>query len=163
MPFLYTPSTQVPIVCRIAACQLLSTLTTQFSAIDDECDDYSQLLLQRDLHLSLALEWTLQDAILADSSDYGVDLAVSKIFVNYWPSTRRWNHLRCPNARWLTCEIDAREDEPSQIVHIDLLDGALRVDGRPLGGLPHEIRDTPEGQEIFHSVRGCSVSDDQQS
>ena len=58
-------------------------------------DKYSQLLLERDSRLSLAVEDILRDLILADPSDYGVDLAVGKIFASYDPGTHR-----CEPARW---------------------------------------------------------------
>ncbi|KAF8555664.1 hypothetical protein OG21DRAFT_1496140 [Imleria badia] len=103
-----------------------------------------------DRRLCLALEEILRDVIIADVSDYGVDLAVAKIFVRYQPGTQRWEQLQYPNARWLTCETDATVDQPSQTVHINLLDGALRVNGQLLGGLPPKACASPECQQIFH-------------
>ncbi|KAI9458750.1 hypothetical protein HD554DRAFT_1702407 [Boletus coccyginus] len=113
---------------------------------------YSRLLLERDSRLSPALEEILKDVILADVSDYGVDLAVGKIFAWYKPGTHRWEQLRCPNARWLTCESDATMEQSSQTVHINLLDGVLRVKGQPLNGLPHDVR------EIFCDQGFCVIS-----
>ncbi|KAF8551419.1 hypothetical protein OG21DRAFT_1487022 [Imleria badia] len=81
---------------------------------------YLQLLFERDRGLSLALEEILRDVILADVSDYGVDLAVSNTFVLYQP------------------------------VHINLLDGALRVNCQLLGGLPRKAWASRECQQIFH-------------
>jgi hypothetical protein len=91
----------------------------------------------------------LRDVILADPSDYGVDLAVGKAFASYQPDTQRWEQLQYPNAHWLTCKNDATVDQPSQTVHINLLNGDLRVAGQPLGGLPDDVR------EIFGDVRVC--------
>ena len=91
----------------------------------------------------------MRDVILADPSDYGVDLVVGKIFASYQPGTQRWEHLRYPNTRWLTCKTNATVDQPSQTVHVNLLDGDLRVAGQPLGGLPRDVR------EIFPDVRVC--------
>ena len=118
------------------------------SAIDD---GYSQLLLGRDSRLFLALEEVLRDVVLADASDYGVDLAVGKIFASYQPGTQRWRQSQHPNARWLTCKTEATVDQPSQTVHINLLDGALRVNNQLLGGLPRELR------EIFRDVCTCFI------
>ena len=47
------------------------------------------LLCHRDSRLSCALKEILRDEILADVSDYGVDLAVARIFTRYRPGTRR--------------------------------------------------------------------------
>ena len=131
--------------------QFLSVKYSQHSYLDSSAidDGYSQLLLGRDSHLFLAFEEILRDVVLADASDYGVDLAVGKIFASYQPGTRRWKQSQHPNARWPTCKTEASVDQPSQTVHINLLDGALRVNGQPLGGLPRELR------EIFRDVCTC--------
>ena len=97
-------------------------------------DDYSQLLLDRDRRLSLALEEILRDEILADPSDYGVDLAVAKIFVCHKPYPYKWEQLQYPDAPWLVCKTEAITHHPSQSVHINLLNGEYRVNGQPCGG-----------------------------
>ena len=58
---------------------------SHFNRLVNDCerDQYSQLLLQRDFYLSLALEQFLKDAICADASDYAVDLAVSRTFASF--------------------------------------------------------------------------------
>ena len=115
----------------------------------DITDEYSKLLIDRDRRLSPALEEILRDVILADPSDYGVDLAVAKIFTSYQPGTQRWEQLQNPNACWLICKTEATVDQPSQTVHVNLLDGDLRVAGQPLGGLPRDV------VEFFRNVRIC--------
>ena len=93
---------------------------------------YSRPLHDRDYRLSLTIEGILRDAILADPSDYGIDVAAGRIFPCYKPGTQRWQQLQYPNTRWLTC---LTAGQPSQTVHINLLDGKFRVDGQPLGDL----------------------------
>ena len=39
------------------------------------------------------------------------------------------------------------------MIQMNLLDGELRVDGQPVGGLPRAVRDSRECQEIFRGVR----------
>ena len=126
-------------------------LNTHTSTTNSPDIGYSGLLLQRDRRLSPALEVILRDVILADASDYGVDLAVGKVFASYHPGTQRWEQLQYPNARWLTCKTEATVDQPSQTVHMNLLDEALRVNGQLLSGLPIDF------MEIFRDVcTGCS-------
>ena len=137
-----------PTVCLIPECQYPRHFANFNSS--DISDDYLGLLLKRDRRLSPAVEEVLRDVILADPSDYGVDLAVAKIFASYQPGTQRWEQMQYPNARWLTCKADATVGQPSQTVHVNLLDGDLRVAGQPLGGLPRDVR------EIFPDVRICS-------
>ena len=120
---------------------------------------YLQLLFARDHRLSLALEEILRNTILADPSDYGVDLAVARIFTNYRPGTRRWEELQYPNNCWLTCETKAAMNQPFQMVHVNLLNGELRVAGQPLGSLPDKIKNSKEFQQIFRDVRiFCLIS-----
>ena len=99
--------------------------------------------------LSHALEETLRDVILADVSDYGVDLAICKIFVSFQPGTQRWEQLQDPNACWLTCKTEPTVDKASQTVHINLLNGELRVNGQLLAELP------PGVEHIFRNVCTC--------
>lgn len=116
-------------------------------------DGYSQLLLKRDRHLTFALEGTLGTAIFSDPSDYGVDLAIRKVFASHQPGIRRWEQLQSQNTRWLTCKTKVNEDrQASHAVHLNLLDGTLRVDGQLLGGLPHVIRHSPILRRIFRDV-----------
>ena len=110
------------------------------------------MVLQRDFCLSPALEEVVRDVILADPSDYGVDLAVGKIFASYHPGTQKWVPLQYPNACWFTSKTTAVRDQPSQTVHINVVDGSLWVGGQSLGSLPHEIRSTSEYQQIFCDV-----------
>ena len=124
-----------------------------YSSSSDIKDSYSQLLLGRDRRLSLAVEETLRDIILGDVSDYGVDLAVGRIFLSYKPGMQRWKPFQYPNTRWIICETEATLDQPSQTVHINLVDGQLRVAGQPLGGLPLAIGDSPECQQILRNVQ----------
>ncbi|KAG6379652.1 hypothetical protein JVT61DRAFT_10171 [Boletus reticuloceps] len=114
-------------------------------------DSYLRRLCQRD-SLSFILEQILRDAILDDPSDYGVDLAVGRIFASHSSDIQRWEQLQYPNTCWLTCQTNVTMDQPSQTVHINLLNGALHVDGRPLGGSLRAAWELPECQEIFRDV-----------
>ena len=120
---------------------------------------YSRLLLDQDRGFSPELEEVLRDVVLADPSNHGIDLAVGNIFAGYRPGVSRWEYLKFPNTRWLICQIEAPADRPSQTVHINLLDGALQVDGRPLGGLLRKIWHSQGLQQIFRDVCTCTVSD----
>ena len=126
----------------------LNTHTSNINSSDID-DQYSRLLLERGSRLSPALEEILRDVILADVLDYGVDLAVRKIFASHQPGTHRWEQLQYPNTCWLTCKTETTLDQPSQTVHINLLDGALRVNGQLLGELLPDVR------EIFRDVCAC--------
>ncbi|KAF8122646.1 hypothetical protein EV363DRAFT_1136718, partial [Boletus edulis] len=119
-------------------------------------DDYERLLFRRDTRLSFTLEQILKDTILADPSDYGIDLAVARIFASYSPGIWRWEQLQHPNAHWLTCETKVTVDQPPRTVHVNLLNGVLHVDGQSLGG--SLIGKSSEYQEIFHDQGFIVVS-----
>jgi hypothetical protein len=116
----------------------------------------SYLLLERDRRLSYALEEVLRNAIQADTPDLSVDLAVRKSWPGYWPGTRRWEPLDYPNSHWITCQTGENRDQGSQVVHVNLLDGSLLVDGWPIGErLPSVITEHPMYHTIFGDVHTC--------
>ena len=117
--------------------------------------EYSYILLYRDTRLALDLEEILMDVILADPSDYGVDLAVGKIFIGYQPGPHRWEQLWHLNSCWLTCRTEATAEWASQRVGLGLLHGTLQVNDQPLGSFPLEFRDSLLYQEIFRDVCTC--------
>ena len=119
--------------------------------------NYSGLHHQRHRRLSVTLEGVLRDVIQADVSDRGIDLAVRNIWPGYQPGPQRWKSEEHPNSHWLVSTTAVAVNRPSYIVHINLLDGSLLVDGRPLGGLPHNILEHPVYKQIFHGVCTCQI------
>ena len=113
---------------------------------------YSQLLLSRDCRLSLALETVVRDLIQTDASDRGIDLAVGWVWPEYRPGSK-WASLRNPISRWFSCTTASSTDQSSQVVHYNLLDGSLFVNGKPLGRLPKEISRHPLYNLVFGQVR----------
>ncbi|KIK92145.1 hypothetical protein PAXRUDRAFT_147949 [Paxillus rubicundulus Ve08.2h10] len=114
-------------------------------------DAYSRLLLERDRRLSRTLEGIFSDLIMAD--DDGIDLAISEVWSAYRPGSK-WQKLSHPNSRWFTCQTAATTAQCSQVVHFNLLDGSLLVDGKPLGRLPDAIMQHPMyalilGKQVF--------------
>ncbi|KAF8434572.1 hypothetical protein L210DRAFT_3649069 [Boletus edulis BED1] len=123
---------------------------------------YSQVLLNRDCRLSLVLEGSLRNAIEADASDIGVDRAVQMVWPGYRPSPCRWKALESPNSQWLVCETaPTNRDKHSQSVHINLLNGALLVDGRPIGiELPSAVTSDKGYQSLFGIRNMATVASD---
>ena len=116
------------------------------------------MLLDRDCRLSHALEGVLRDAIQADTPDLGIDLAVRKSWPGYQPGTRRWKPLDHPNSHWLACQTGETDNRRSQMVHVNLLDGSLLVDGRPIGErLPSAITKHSVYRVIFGNVRALAA------
>ena len=91
----------------VSSSRMLTALSTHALAMNDR---YVRLYLERGSRLSHTLELILRDAIVADASDYGIDLAVSKIFPTYQPCVHRWKNLEYPDTCWLTCQTNATMD-----------------------------------------------------
>jgi hypothetical protein len=113
---------------------------------------YSQLLLDRDRRLSLTLERVASDVIRADSNDRGINLAVGWVWPEYRPGLK-WTPLQNPNSRWFSCKTASTNDQRSQVVHFNILDGSLLVNGKPLGRLPNKYLRHPLYDLIFDEVR----------
>ncbi|KAI9463490.1 hypothetical protein HD554DRAFT_1318971 [Boletus coccyginus] len=109
---------------------------------------YSQLLLSRDHRLSLTLESVISDVIQADDDDRGIDDAIGWVWPEYRPCLK-WTPLQSPNSRWFSCTTAPTTDQSSQVVHYNLLDGSLLVNGKPLGRLPNEILRHPLYNLLF--------------
>ena len=112
---------------------------------------HSRILLDRDRRLSLTLGNVVSDVIQADSNDEGIDFAVGWVWPEYRPGSR-WTPLQNPNSYWFSCETASTADQSSQVVHYNLLDGSLLVNGKPLGRLPNEVTRHPLYSLIFGKV-----------
>ena len=112
---------------------------------------YSQLLLDRDRRLSLALESIISTIIEADPSDEGIDLAIGRVWPEYRPGSE-WRPLLHANLDWFLCTTASTTSQSSQVVHFNLLAGSLLVDGKPLGRLPKAIVQHPLYNLIFGEV-----------
>ena len=113
---------------------------------------YSRLLLERDRRLSLTLESVVSSIIQENLNNKGVNLAVSK----FWPAYRqgsKWTPLLPPNLRWFSCTTEASANQRPQVVHLNILDRSLLVDGRSLGAqLPDSYMQHPLYKSIFGEV-----------
>ncbi|KAF8838139.1 hypothetical protein BDN67DRAFT_1024216 [Paxillus ammoniavirescens] len=116
--------------------------------------DEARLLHERDRRLSMASQEILAARIVESSE--GVDRAIKGIWDGYQPGSQ-WRRLDHPNSRWFTCQTAGTEGRRSQEVHFNLLNGALLVEGKPLGTLPREFTGHPIYELIFGSQRILDV------
>ena len=109
--------------------------------------------LDRDRRLSLALEGALSELIQADSADQGINLAIRRIWPGFRPGTK-WTPLPVPNSHWFSCWTAPSDDQLQQIMHLNILDGSLLANGKPLGtGLPKEFVQHSSYKLLFGQVR----------
>ena len=113
---------------------------------------YSRLLLDRDHRLSLALEDVVRSIIQADFHNQGINLAIRRIWPGYRPGSK-WRSLEVPNSRWFSCTTAPRGQQRPQVVHFNILDGSLLINGKPIGAwLPNEFVRHPLYKLIFGDV-----------
>ncbi|OJA12487.1 hypothetical protein AZE42_08795 [Rhizopogon vesiculosus] len=107
---------------------------------------HAQLMLERDKRCCHALEAAVRQR--AELHRGGIDDAVAKIWGSYRPGTL-WKALPASNSRWLVSHTAPSSSQSSQIVHFNLINGCLLVDGKQLGRLPSMIVQHPTYQTIF--------------
>jgi hypothetical protein len=108
-----------------------------------------KILLERDRRLSHSLETMLREKI--GQSCEGLDQAVKSLWPAYHAGTE-WRHRPSPNDRWLSSETAGGTGEESQHVDLNILEGRLLINGKPLGRLPPEIVKHPTYARIFGKV-----------
>ena len=82
----------------------------------------------------------------------GLDDALTAIWSEYRPGNG-WEQLPHPNDRWVTTSTSAMESHARLTVHLNLLDGTLLINGKPLKRLPSSILTHPTFCRVLGSVR----------
>lgn len=82
----------------------------------------------------------------------GIDQALHSIWGEYSPGVSGWSPLAPPHARWITTCSESRNTTQC-VVHFNILDGTLLINGARLGRLPTEIIQHPIYKRLFGSVR----------
>ncbi len=111
-------------------------------------------LLRRHLWLSYVLEPLLRERILEVRN--GLDSAVRRLWAGYMPGSP-WTALETPSERWLVTETSSEGDHSSMLVHYNLLDGSLLVNGLPLTRLPRSYESHPTFRRLFSEVKYHSI------
>ncbi|QRV77955.1 hypothetical protein RhiJN_05970 [Ceratobasidium sp. AG-Ba] len=110
-------------------------------------EGYLQAMLCRDRRLSFR---TL--SVLNGNMKWGsplFDASIAQHWRDYQPGPCGWVALAAPNSQWVTTLTAKSSAGISQKVHLNLLDGSLLVNGRPIGRLPHEYVRHPTYTRLF--------------
>ncbi|KAG8713331.1 hypothetical protein FRC09_018831, partial [Ceratobasidium sp. 395] len=91
-----------------------------------------------------------------------LDGAISLYWDGFQPSSAGWATQSESNLRWVSTMTEATGERSSQLVHLDLFEGRLLVDGKPLGRLPKEYTSHPTyirlfGQKVLDVVPSGSL------
>ncbi|KAF9221820.1 hypothetical protein BS17DRAFT_710204 [Gyrodon lividus] len=114
----------------------------------------SRLLHERDRRLSMASEEILANCVQESSLSEGINLAITRVWCDYRPGSQ-WKRLDHPNSRWISCQTARTDAQQPQGVHFNLVNGALLVEGKPLGTLPREFT----GHSLYKLIFGSRVLD----
>jgi len=119
-------------------------------AVIDNLPAPIKALLRRHWRLSCHLEPLLRKWILEVRG--GLDSTVVRLWAGYKPGSS-WTALETPSERWLVTETSNEGGLSSMLVHYNLLDGSLLVNGSPLTRLPHSYESHPTFRRLFGEVK----------
>jgi hypothetical protein len=108
-------------------------------------------LCARDRRLAHLMEPLLSERIRENRD--GLDAAIGDVWRGY-RSGPPWKQLKKPNDRWWSTATSSGAGGRSQDVHVNLLDGQLLVNGKPLGRLPRSISQHPMYLRVLGKVFG---------
>ncbi|THU82236.1 hypothetical protein K435DRAFT_844470 [Dendrothele bispora CBS 962.96] len=116
----------------------------------DTLPERVQRLLLRDQRLSHFIEPALTSIISQDQR--GVDDAITAIWPTYRANQRKpWKSLGGSNDRWIVSATTSDANSREQFVYLNVLDGKLLVDGKPLTRLPLKITEHDTFKRILGS------------
>lgn len=111
-------------------------------------------LLRRHWRLSSRLEPLLRKRILEARSC--IDSTIGRLWGGYEPGSP-WTALKSPNERWVMTTTSSTGNLSSMLVHYNLLDGSLLVNGSPLTRLPRSYELHPTFLRIFGKVNQTTL------
>ena len=100
--------------------------------------------------LSCVLEPLVRQRVLKVRN--GLDRTIGRLWAGYI-SGSPWTALQTPNERWLVTATSSEGGLSSMLVHYNLLDGDLLVNGSPLTRLPHSYESHPTFRRLFGEVK----------
>ena len=110
-------------------------------------------MLVRDVKMAYSIRPALEESIVAHPDSLGA--AINKTWTDSSDSTGRvfspWRFLSSPSDRWLESVV-SRATNPyyvPQVTHYNFIEGHLLLDGKPMGRLPLEIRNSEDVKELF--------------
>lgn len=118
-------------------------------AVIDGLSSSMKTMLRRHWRLSHLLEPVLRVQIVGLQG--GLDRTISRLWAGYKPGIL-WNALDMPNERWLVTETSREGGFRPMLVHYNILDGSLLVNGLPLTGLPKSYESHPNYRLLFGEV-----------
>jgi hypothetical protein len=110
-------------------------------------------MLVRDMKMAYRIRRLIQHSIESNPESLGA--AINKNWSDADNSSGRtyspWQFLSSPDKRWVMSVITSTTSKfnVSQVVHYNFVEGHLMVNGKPLGRLPLDIRESGDVKELF--------------
>ena len=111
-----------------------------------------QAILVADQKLSQSLLPTIRDCITREAHT-GLDHALSLIYTDMTPPTRRWTALDPPNDRWVQTSTSRAGLQLQDTYHYDIVDARFLINGQSSNRLP----DTYASHELYARIFGDQV------
>jgi hypothetical protein len=111
-------------------------------------------MLTRDIKASVTLCSLLRQAVQTLPAILG--RAIDVVWPNPHGGARiysAWSLMDSSNGLWVTSQVPATQSSVQQVIQYHLLAGHLLVNGRPVGKLPADIRDSEILKELFGNQR----------
>ncbi|THC92491.1 hypothetical protein EYZ11_008029 [Aspergillus tanneri] len=137
-------------------CFIEATLAMQESLVIDlsKFTPWTRSMLVRDIKMMEAMRPVLRESVIKYPASLG--LAIDAFWPNVVSNSRsytEWEFLLHSHEWWVTSTVQAAEHTEPQVLHYHLLEGHLLVDGRAMGKLPTDIRDSESLKELFGNQR----------
>ena len=124
-----------------------SILLKQNLPPDSSTSDGLRFFIAQDFRLSNSIISALHAHI--GQRPAGLNNAISKVWSDFQPGLK-WKQLARPNDRWLT--VSSHSTTYQSELHLNLLDGTLLINGKPIKRLPSSITTHPTYMRILGSV-----------
>lgn len=119
-------------------------------AIIQQLPQTLQMLQRRFERLCHVIEPMLRELIIRNRA--GIDNTIQRVWAAYRPGCS-WTSMSAPNERWVSTKTSDEVDNTSSLmVHYNVLDGSLLVNGLPLARLPRNYELHNTYQRIFGEV-----------
>ena len=112
-----------------------------------------KVMLVRDMKMAYRIRRLIKNSIESNPDSLGN--AINKTWSDFGNSTKRtysrWQFLSHPNKRWVVSVVTSTANKfiNSQVIHYNFVEGHLLVDGKPIGRLPLDIRESEDVKELF--------------
>ena len=109
--------------------------------------------LVRDMKMAYQLQSIIKQSIESNPESLGA--AIDKTWSDPNNSIGRtyssWRFFASPHEKWVTSNVTVTVNEflVPQVIHYNFVEGNLLVDGKPLGRLPVDIRESEQVKELF--------------